>query len=207
MKALRTLSHLQASWLPWFPVTGGGWTIGLIVAAAVTKLAGLVLPMQVDLVIAGIAAGMVLGLAQWFTLHPEVRGVGSWMTASGIGWTIGVGLAVLAAMMTNSFVGTLIGAILGSLAFGFAQWLALRPEARTRSGWLFLTIVGWAASMTLGIFLGAGSPSTPIDTIVQIAQDGAVGLVIIGLLAIFAMFLAFPTYGERDITTYVRWLP
>ncbi len=207
MKALRTLSHLQTSWLPWFPVTGGGWTVGLIVAAAVAQFVGLVLPMPVNLVIAGIAAGMVLGLAQWFALHPEVRGGGYWMTASGIGWVVGVGLCALAATITDSLVGTLLGAILGSLAFGFAQWFALRPEAKNKSEWLFLTVAGWTVSMALGILLGSGIPSSPIVTVVQIAQDGAVGLVILGLLAIFSMCVGFPTYGERDITTYVRWFP
>jgi hypothetical protein len=61
--------------------------------------------------------------------------------------------------------------------------------------------------MSLGLAVQGTGTTTILTTVVQVSQDGAVGLVIIGLLAIFAMFLGFPTYGNRDMTTYVRWLP
>jgi hypothetical protein len=207
MKALKALSYWQASWLPWFPVTGGGWTIGLIIGLGVAESANQVFPMEVSLAIAGVVAGAFLGLAQRFALHLDARGIGSSMLASGLGWAVGLAITVLVVVATNSLIGAFIGALLGSLAFGVAQWLALNPDAKNKKDWLFFTIVGWTASMTLGIALESVSPSTSIAAIVQTAQAGAVGLVIIGLLAIFAMFLTFPTYGGRDITTYVRWLP
>lgn len=207
MNALRTLSHWQTAWLPWFPVTGGGWTIGLIIASAVAKCASLVFSLEASLVIAGVLTGAILGLVQLFALHPDVKGIGAWVTGTGIGWVAGLGITTLVVMGTDSLWGTVPGAILGSLAFGFAQWLVLSPEMKYRRAWLCVTIAGWTTSMSLGLNLGGSYPNTLIDQVVRIAEAGAVGVVILGLFAIFAMCLSFPTYGEKDITNYVRWLP
>jgi hypothetical protein len=68
------------------------------------------------------------------------------------------------------------------------------------------TIVGWTGALTLGITLAGGRGPDMRVRIVEIVASGAVGWVVIGLVAILALVWLFPG-PQRKHATYVRWWP
>jgi hypothetical protein len=207
MKALRTLSGWLEAWFLWISVTGVSWLMSLVIALVLAQGVSLVLPMEVSLAMGGVVGGALVGLAQWLFLRPEVKGIGSWTLATAMGWTTGLVVTTLAVMMTDLVLGGVIGGVLGGLVLGFAQWLVLCPKAKERGRWTVVTAVGWTAALALGITFGSRGTGMLTGEIVRMAMSGAVGLGIIGPVAIVALVVLFSTPRKKDTTAYVRWLP
>ncbi len=99
------------------------------------------------------------------------------------------------------------GAVLGGLVFGLAQWLVLRPASRDRAEWMLGTVAGWTAAFTLGAALSGDLRLDALGGgVVDVSMTGALGLVVMGLVAAVALIWLFPA-GRQDRTAYVRWWP
>lgn len=143
MRQLRA-AFQQSFLLRWTLANIIGWTIGLYVAAW-----GLVTPV---ICLSGAAAGVVVGLAQWFVLRPVYAVRRDWVLWSVVGGVLGAVPAVLMGALLVLGAGAAaagFGAAFG-LALGVGQWVALRrPE---RAGvWLLANAAGGAACGLLSV--------------------------------------------------------
>ncbi|RME47415.1 MAG: hypothetical protein D6791_05875 [Chloroflexi bacterium] len=201
------LERLEA-WLLWLLVTGISWPLGLVIAFVAATRAGQMLPRTAGLALGIAIGGAVVGLAQWLILDLEVRGIGSWMLASAIGWTIGLTAAAPVAGMTHLLIGKAVSGALGGCVFGLAQWMALHHSMKQRNQWLAFMVAGWTVSLTLGMTLlgNAGSP-VPNSSLLNLALAGAVGWLLIGMLAILVIVLLLPRLEKKDTESDVKWWP
>ena len=110
-------SHVaQAGWWIWASTVG--WVVGsfvIIAAEVIPPGAGIA-----GSFVAGIVLGVMMGVAQAFTLHRWVHSAILWILASGIGWGIG-----FSGLLGGSVVGAVAGAITG-LAL---DWLLRNPRS------------------------------------------------------------------------------
>jgi hypothetical protein len=206
MKRVRTLSEWFEAWFAWLPATAVAWTLSLVLAMLAAAGLALALPQAVAWALAGIAAGGLLGLVQWLALGPQVRGLGLWMLATAVGWVTGLVVAALAVKALGAPWGRLAGGLLGGLLLGYIQWLSLRREAK-RTAWMLMTLAGWGVAIAVSLMLETQDWDMLGGTIFNMAVSGAVGLVLLGLVAVPARVVLFPDFGRKDATKYERWWP
>jgi len=204
---LKTFSDWFQAWLLWIAVTAVSWALGLVVALSIARVLGAILPLEVGLVIGGVAGGALIGCAQWLFLRPEVRGIGAWTVATAGGWVAGLVVTALAGMVTDLAVAKLAGGVLGGLTFGLAQWPALHPERMRRGEWLLVTITSWTAALALPLTFPQVSEGSGIlaDETVGTAMAGAVGFALIGVVALTTLVLLFPRFWKRSRDDHGRW--
>jgi hypothetical protein len=68
-----------------------------------------------------------------------------------------------------------------------------------------MTVVGWTIVLALGLAIGEPGPGGLADYIVEIAASGAVGLVMIGIVAMLALLWLFPRVQAREARARVGW--
>lgn len=207
MRAARFLPDWLEVWLVWVFVTGLGWCVGLVIMGTMVRGADPFLVGKGGWMVGGAMAGALIGLVQRQILRPEVKGDVWWTLATAAGWMVGLAMTAVLLRVTGWTWARAMGTLPGGFVLGLAQWLALRPEAEGKAGWVLGTAVGWAGALTLGITLAGGtSPGIFAVHIVEIVASGAVGWVVIGLVAILVLVWLFPG-PQRKYATYVRWWP
>ena len=207
MRAWGSLAGWLEASLSWMPVTGVSWCVSLIIALLAAQSMHMFLPGVAAWAVGMLVAGALIGLAQWVMLRPAVKGVAGWMLTTALGWVAGVVITASVTGGVSSALGRFVGVAVGGLVFGWAQGLALNPDAH-RGEWLLATAVGWSAALALGSSLPAGAgPGLVEDRILQTAVSGAVGSVMIGLIAVLALVLLFPQPGKQFSDRHVRWWP
>jgi hypothetical protein len=92
----------------------------------------------------------------------------------------------------------------GGLVLGGSQGLALRPGAK-RIEWVLMTVAGWTAAVALSLALSNRGWGMLKPAILHVAVAGAVGLVLIGIVAVFVRVLLFADFGKKDAKGYIRW--
>jgi hypothetical protein len=204
MKVLKTVSAWFEAWFAWLPATGVTWAVSLVLAVLIVAAVGPALPQEASLALAGLAGGALIGLAQWLLLNPGVRGAGVWILTTAVGWVASLALVALVVTGLGHIWGRLAGGVLGGLVLGGMQWLALRPEAK-RVQWLLMTVSGWTAAVALSLVLPSWGWGMFREAILYVAVSGTVGLVLIGIVAVFGRVLLFPDFGQKDRTSYVKW--
>jgi hypothetical protein len=210
MKWLRRLSGWLELWFVWLVVTGVTWTVSLVLSLSLAGMLAPKLSQGVSLALAGIAGGVLLGLAQWLALRPGIRGVGRWVLVTAVGWVGGLLVAALVLAATSAMWGRLVGRMLGGLVLGCIQWLALRRGAR-RLDWVAMTVLSWIAAMALSLLLADGARRALSEALAAVAVDvavyGAVGLVVLAILSFFGQVLLLHDARRRDSSGYIRWWP
>lgn len=206
MRRVRTLSEWFEAWFAWLPATGTAWTVSLVLAVFAAMGLSRFLSQAEAWALAGIAAGALLGLAQWLALTPDVRGVGRWTLATGLGWTASLLLAALVVQLLGPTWGRLVGGLLGGLLLGAIQGLCLRRGAK-RVAWLIMTSAGWGVALAVSLVLEIEGWDLPGGIVFGLAVSGAVGLLLVGLVAVLARAVLFPDFGGKDVTEYERWWP
>jgi hypothetical protein len=94
------LQHrIRKAW-QWILATSTGWMLGALVIL-------IVLPAGMDF-LAGVAAGLATGTAQWLILRHEIQWAGWWIIINVVAWT--TGMALLPGILLT---GTMVGAITG----------------------------------------------------------------------------------------------
>jgi hypothetical protein len=193
-------------WFLWILVTGISWCVGLILALIVAKGVSLVLPQLASFVIGGIVTSALIGLVQWALLRPGARSIGLWTLATITGWMGGLLVITLCVRVTDLAFAHVIGAALGGLVFGLAQWLAMRPKTDARAVWLLGTSAGWTLAIGLGISMGSNSlPKIVPGEVVGLAAAGAMGWMVVVLVATVVLVCSFPRSERRETTAYIRW--
>jgi hypothetical protein len=208
MKGIRSMADWFEMWFLWLVVTASSWCVGLVLAVIVAHGAGRALPSPLSLVIGGIMAGALIGLAQWAILSPNVRGAGWWVLATAMGWMAGLMITGFVVSAKENVLVRFVGVGLGGFVFGLAQWAALRPGSGRRGKWVLATTAGWVAALVLGIGLpGTVDVDVTGSGAMEAALTGAVGLALIGLVAMVALPTLYPKPGKATSDKYVRWWP
>jgi hypothetical protein len=87
----------------------------------------------------GLSIGGIKSLLEWFVLQRYKAKRNGWISASLLGWTVGVTVAVgLAAFPSRSGINQL----LGGMIIGFSQWIVLRHCLPKAYWWIIAIIVG-----------------------------------------------------------------
>ncbi len=130
-----------------FPVAG---LVGIAVAGPATT--------AVDGVLGGMAAGAIIGLAQWLVLRQRLSLSPWWIAATAAG--MGAGLALGIAMLGTATEGAALplrGLVTGA-AIGSAQWLVFRASTDRAAVWAPVVALGWSLGWMImqaaGIDLG-----------------------------------------------------
>ncbi len=132
-------THAWRFWGTWMlaflaiPVAG---LVGIGVAGPLTT--------TLDGVLGGVAAGAVIGLAQWLVLRQRLFLSPWWIAATAAG--MGAGLALGIALLGTATAGVALplrGLVAGA-AMGSAQFLVLRARSDRAAIWVPVVALGWA---------------------------------------------------------------
>jgi len=171
-----------ALWLRWIGVNAFGEVFGLGATLAVAGIAisRLKTPNQIALalvsfliaVLSGAVEATVVGLAQWWAMHPWFRTINrrAWWLATLAGALLAYILGYLPSTLMNlgeqasqssvseppQWVVLLLAGGLGMVAgavLSFAQWLVLRKHVKPAGWWIPANMLAWLAGMPV-IFWG-----------------------------------------------------
>ena len=138
------------------------WTLmsmaGLVIGTAVLRFifsitVGLLGGGLVGKAVEGAVIGLAIGLAQQFSLPPQITRGNEWAVASIIGWAIGrtgwrLGWSLLG-IGGFAFNAALPAGIAGLVA-GLLQWLILRRQVDQAGWWILANTAGWAIGLWVG---------------------------------------------------------
>ncbi len=168
-------------WLRWIianalsELVGLGATfamIGLLSSRIDTRqIAGILLSFVIP-VVSGAIEATIVGLTQWWTMHPWFPMIGrfAWWRATLVGALLGYVLGYLPSTLMSmgeaatqtpqaeppQWITLLLAAGLGAVAgavLSFAQWLVLRRKVKRAGLWIPANMLAWAFGMPV-IFLG-----------------------------------------------------
>lgn len=219
-------------WMRWVAANAASEVVGLGATAAVMALgfsrleslpgvAGVLLAFALA-VGSGAIEATIVGLAQWWAMHPWFPGItrGSWWLATLVGALIAYVLGWLpSTLMSLSGEGAqataaeppqwmvlLFAAGLGAVAgavLSFAQWLVLRQTVRQAGWWVPANMLAWLVGMPVifwGIDAAQKSPS-PLQAVLLLAGCLLVtGLVVSGIHGVCLVWLARPP-AHRTVPT------
>ena len=130
----------------------GAWMLAFV-SIPVAGVAGIVvagpLTTPLDGVLGGVAAGAVIGLAQWLVLRQRLALSPWWIAATAAG--MGAGLALGTALLGTATegVGLPVRGLVTGAAIGIAQFLVLRERTERAAIWVPVVAGGWALGWLL----------------------------------------------------------
>jgi hypothetical protein len=207
--------------LLWMIVMCVGWCLGLVLLLVVACGANCVFPEAIGVAISGGVMGALIGFVQWRFLRLPVKSAGVWVLATALGWLGGVtATAIVIGLNDGAYINSIridflsidataaaiIGALVGGCIFACTQWLVLRRDTTPHLHWAVITAVGWTVAVTLGITLVKPAPESLAAAIMEIAASGAIGLVVLALVALVVHVVLFRE-SQHDASDYVRWWP
>lgn len=143
----------------WLMATTFGWVLGWLLLPTVALL----------------AAGFVAGAMQSAVLARRVARPWRWILATGVGWMAGVGMALA---VVPPGMGMLSGAVIG-MTTGTAQWAVLRSRAQRAGWWIAVSIVAWAAGLSMAPASGQVALPPLVLAGVMAAVPGGIALEIL----------------------------
>lgn len=147
-------------------------TIGLLFSKIDTqRTTGILLSFAIA-VLSGAIEATIVGLAQWWAMHPWFPMIGrfAWWRATIVGALLGYVMGYLPSTLMSMgevatqtpqteppqwamlLLATALGAVAGAI-LSFAQWLVLRGKVKQAGLWIPANMLAWAFGMPL-IFLG-----------------------------------------------------
>ncbi len=136
------MQQQTSAWRFW-----GAWMLAFV-SIPLAGVAGIAvagpLTTPLDGVLGGVAAGAVIGLAQWLMLRQRLSLSPWWIatTAAGMGTGLALGIALLGTA-TEGVALPLRGLVTGT-GIGVVQFLVLRARAGRAAIWAPVVAVGWA---------------------------------------------------------------
>ncbi len=88
-----------------------------------------------------LVAAVVLGLAQWFVLHHQLRSAAPWVVVTGAGLIAGSS-SLLTLPYVDSLILLRLSPVIG-LIVGIAQWLYLRRHLQQAGWWVLASVIGF----------------------------------------------------------------
>jgi hypothetical protein len=172
-------------WAFWLIATGLSWTVATTVVLLLSRYAiylglfGQFIATEGGSVVLNSILGPVVGIGQWPVLRGCFGRASRWLTATTLGWLVGLATGAIAARLVLVIAGYpifeclpasvfcwasasnivtevqawTIGGLLCSLCFGLVQWLYLRKALPGSRSWVLATLVG---SFLCGFFAVAG---------------------------------------------------
>lgn len=136
------MRHETSMWRFW-----GAWMLAFV-SIPVAGLAGIAvagpLTTALDGILGGVAAGTVIGLAQWLALRQRLSLSPWWIAATAAGMGAGLALGIgLLGTATEGVALPLRGLVTGA-AIGSAQFLVLRARTDRAAVWTPVVALGWA---------------------------------------------------------------
>jgi hypothetical protein len=219
-----------ALWLRWVAANALGETLGLGGTFAVGALAlswlgnrpgaMIVIVSFFIAVLSGVIEATIVGLAQWWAMHPWFPAINrrAWWSATLVGALVAYVLGYLPSTIMNlgeqvaqvqpaaaqpqaepaQWIVLLLAAGMGMVAgavLSFAQWQALRKKVASAGWWIPANMLAWMAGMPL-IFLGidAAQKGQPIWQVMllMVAVLFLAGAVVGGIHGLFLVKLAGP---------------
>ncbi len=190
----------QALWWRWVAANAIGELLGLgttfaLVALVISRLegqqgAGIVLFSFLFAVAGGAIEATVVGLGQWWAMHPWLPAIArrAWWLATLMGALVAYVLGYLPSTLMSlggeasqapaaeppQWIVFLLAAALGAVAgavLSFAQWLAMRGRVARAGRWIPANMLAWLAGMPI-IFWGidaAQKGQPPVQAVLLIA--------------------------------------
>ncbi len=177
-------------WLKWAALTLASWMGGgLLMLAIAWQLvdpiaralgsppphdsfsAGLLVATTLAFGVGALVAGLIVGAAQRLLLGKHLAGAGRWMTATLLGYPLGIGIGIaLALLVTQALRGNidgemppialLIGMAVAGATIGAAQWLVLRHERQGALLWIIASMFAFALFFWLNTLLAGTAGET-----------------------------------------------
>ena len=144
-----------AFWLKWLVSFLGFPLGGSLAYALVRSVDG-----TGDALVAGAAAGAVIGAAQWLVLRTPIAMSPWWVVATAAG--LGIGLALGAGLFgeATSIRPLVLRALVTGIVVGAAQWIVLRQFVAMASWWVpavgLSWTAGWMVTRGAGVDLSRG---------------------------------------------------
>jgi hypothetical protein len=174
-------------WLAWTLATALGMLIGYLPLAFLVGS----LDLGVARVIVPIITGILLGLAQWLVLRPYITASVDWVLNHAAGWVVGYTLGLFVVQLLAK---TLLGTLLGYIAFGVIislfQYPVLRREIPHLATWIIANVAGWTlgaylSQLAAGAFFQSAAPNTLTSVLVSVGITGLVAGAITALALIW----------------------
>jgi hypothetical protein len=159
--ARHSLEPTSIGWDAWLPVLIR--RIAVLISTTRTPLwrrwvlaTTLGVPLAVS---ASFLGGILLGLAQWLVLRKLSARPNRWVFATGVGWVLGLMLAMLIASgFTYTSMASILAIAFGSpfmfTLLGLAQWFVLKERFANARWWILATTVGGTIGMAIGGAIG-----------------------------------------------------
>jgi hypothetical protein len=106
--------------------------------------------MSVIVIAAGqLSFGAAIGMAQWLVLRRILSGMGWWVLASLVGYSIGMLVPWLANGLEAGWMTGLVFFLIYGTGLGLAQWIVLRENFHHAVWWVALIVAAWALAWAL----------------------------------------------------------
>lgn len=124
------------------------------------------------------ALGAAIGFAQWLVLRNYLRGLGWWVLATTIGYTIPLISGPILPVREPPWLAGSIMFLMFGILLGVPQWLVLHGHVTKAGWWLAISIAGWLVAFALtGAAIVSGLYVEPFDLLaaffVPVAVAGA----------------------------------
>jgi hypothetical protein len=169
---MNSTKNLSTGWKLWL-----WWVFASIVGLAVGIGGSMAASLVVSEILALLAFGLLLGLAQWLVLRKIFPDAGWWLLANVLGIPLGFAAAntlhvVILWEASSVFNLALDFGILG-LVLGTAQWLLLSRHFRKAGLWIITSITGWAVGGLVTLLIHLSS-----DLFTVLAGYAAIGVIV-----------------------------
>ncbi len=176
-------------WVLWVWLTTLGYIVGFF--------AGFVLGhIVLGNVMIGVGIGAVTGIFQWLVLRSYIRRSGWWILASVTGLFVGLGMYGIVSIVWKypfdlglplGVLGYALAFLLGGLLIGLMQRPVLRRYVRHSNRWVWISAIGWAASVLGLSFPGNMFGYSPLAVVSASALAG----IILGVVTGFGLMRLF----------------
>ena len=130
-------------WLLWVLVTGITWPASVFLTVLLIEYSPLKPRPGRKIALDILLGNLLIAAAQLLILRPDVKGIGSWLGFSLIGWCAGNALTLAAGQASSLPWVLIVGAAFGGGVFGWIQGLGL--EDKPSLGWVVQSAVSWIA--------------------------------------------------------------
>lgn len=173
--------HL-ARWAGWTLMTAIGWGVagwgGLPVGRAVVVegSTAVIVSVALNMALLGGLIGALIGVSQGLYLRHQLRNVWWWIPATGLGWGVGLPVAMLLNLLAGLGLSAALYGVFIGVSVGFAQWLVLNREFTPARRWVWANVVG----LPLGVALAGTVERTLLQS--TETQGGFVGYALFAAL-------------------------
>jgi hypothetical protein len=185
-----------------------GWSFGLILTSVLVGAIGIAPGSIISLISAGILGGVFVSLLSMYVLRKSVKGIGAWILAATLGWTLGLLGTIYSMQAMSGGIAWIVGGALGGLIYGLIQSFGFKPGFGKSLPWIILNGAGWAVAYGLGYAFPSDMGLEGIASMSVPVAKGMLGWVMLGTFAVLFLILLFATLKRGDRSeNRVQWWP